>query len=139
MAKKDFSNAPGMNAFFQTSAIETPPKVKEEPKKKSQPQVVKAKSENKEGQTKKVTRSPKSSGQKTEKVKSSSSEKSKSTFSVDLNGLRKKGAEYTGIRLKRELFLRLQTIAEKEKLKSTNSLISTILEAYCDGYEGVGE
>ena len=66
---------------------------------------------------------------------SESEEEAQQVFRVSLDGVRKKKVEYTGIRLRQELFERLKTIAGKEKLKSTNSLISIVLEAYCEGYE----
>ena len=63
---------------------------------------------------------------------------SPNTFSVNLEGIRKIETKYTGIRLKKDLFDRLTEIAKKEKVKSTNSLIAKVLEAFCDGYEGKG-
>ena len=139
MAKKDYlSSARGMDALFSSSTIVNP---KEEEKKVSQPKTqARKKTETKPLKEKVIVSKEKKTTAKTVKPKTASiankSVGNRNTFSVDLEGLRKKGAEYTGIRLRRELFLRLQAIAEKEKLKSTNSLISTILEAYCNGYEG---
>lgn len=118
MAKKDLSAAKGLDALFQSPAVQP----------KQQPPAVIERQKVRQTQSK-----PKK--QTTEK-RVATAQKRKNTFSVDLADVRKSKAEYTGIRLRRELFQRLQKIADKEKVKSTNSLISKVLEAYCNGYEG---
>lgn len=142
MAKKDLSHAKGLDALFNSSATvvkQEPAHTKPVAKKKSSPPVRKKKvvkppvetlvAEEDSIQEEIVKETPKAT-----RKKSRSSQQQ--VFSVNLEGVRKRKIEYTGIRLKKDLFERLEQIAHRERLKSTNSLIALVLEAYCDGYEG---
>lgn len=153
MAKKNLSQAAGLDALFRrptlpteekaTSVSPPPPrpkekapkkesKAKESPKPKLQEKPVnkrvdKAHVEEAIQESPKTTPPPKPKAPKA---------KPANTFSVNLEAIRKTETKYTGIRLKKELFDKLGEIAKKEKVKSTNSLISKVLEAFCEGYEG---
>lgn len=155
MAKKDLSHAKGLDALFSNSTTVKRPEPslpKPQAKKKTTPKV--------KTPAKKVAKTPKVENpiqeevvaiEKGEELEVAASRvieetpqvrtrKPKTTnkeqvFSVNLEGVRKRKIEYTGIRLKKDLFDRLESIANKEKLKSTNSLIAIVLEAYCEGYE----
>lgn len=149
MAKKDLSQAPGLDALFRRPTIqseETTTTVAPEPKEEE-----KGKTEKKEKEpspTSHIAKDPpkKKSPGKEETTQQKSKEsapkkkaapaKKNNVFSVNLEAIRKNEVKYTGIRLKKDLFDRLGKIAEKEKVKSTNSLISKVLEAFCEGYEG---
>lgn len=148
MAKKDLSGAAGLEGLFNPRKASTPPppKAKSKPKtsepikqeEPTPPPVVEP--EPVEGpQTSptppKAERKPKAEKEKSEKPRRSSQRRSKSTFTVDISNVRQTEVKYTGIRLKQDLFKRLEAIKDREQLKSTNSLIATILEAYCNGYE----
>ncbi|MEM6804893.1 MAG: hypothetical protein AAF696_26075 [Bacteroidota bacterium] len=147
MAKKDLSHAKGLDALFNSApSISRPEPIakrtlakkkakapaKTPPKKEVEAEVLpedkfveEVLEEIKEEEVPKVQAKPR-------KKQSANKEQ---MFSVNLEGVRKRKIEYTGIRLKKDLFERLESIANREKLKSTNSLIALVLEAYCDGYE----
>ena len=146
MAKKDLSQAAGLDALFRRPTLpveDMPLPVEEEPKAK--PTVQKTV----EKESPKPKEKPKAEKKKKEvpvekhsepapKPKKRQAQPKSNIFSVNLEAIRKNEVKYTGIRLKRDLFERLGKIADKEKVKSTNSLISKVLEAFCDGYEGEG-
>ena len=141
MAKKDLSNAAGLtglSGLFQPTRVapaeEEDTSIKEEPVLKSK---------DREPKDAAVSPPPKQKKQQVRKKVDESAPKPKkeqasaaNIFSVNLEAIRKTETKYTGIRLKKDLFDRLEKIATKEKVKSTNSLIAKVLEAFCDGYEG---
>jgi len=150
MAKKDLSHAKGLDALFSNSQTLTrnepglpkPVKKKTPESKPVQKKVVKPEPEV-ELKDERVAEEqiPEVESEKVEKpvekqqIRSRRKSSGEKVFSVNLEGVRKRKIEYTGIRLKKDLFERLETIAQREKLKSTNSLIALVLEAYCEGYE----
>ena len=149
MAKKDLSHAKGLDALFssappaisreENSRTKTVAKKKTSPPKKVAKKVVEPKVEEKvaveavdEGIRDEIQETPEKKVNKTRKKPASNKQQ---LFSVNLESVRERKIEYTGIRLKKDLFQRLESIANRERLKSTNSLIALVLEAYCDGYE----
>lgn len=147
MAKKDLSHAKGLDALFNSAPSISRPEpiakrtvakkktkapVKTPPKKKPEAEVLQEDTFIEEVlEEVKEEEAPKAQPKARKKQASSKQQ----MFSVNLEGVRKRKIEYTGIRLKKDLFERLEYIANREKLKSTNSLIALVLEAYCDGYE----
>ena len=138
MAKKDLSKAAGLDALFRRPTLpveENTPPVKQDP-----PPKPKARKEEPRSSTVSPPKPQKQPAKKKAAPRQEALPKeqaaSPNIFSVNLEGIRKMETKYTGIRLKKDLFDRLGEIARKEKVKSTNSLIAKVLEAFCDGYEG---
>ncbi|MEM7371431.1 MAG: hypothetical protein AAF587_22645 [Bacteroidota bacterium] len=143
MAKKDLSQAPGLDALFRRPTVTPEDKTVIAPKPESKEAKPK-----KKAQKSTPTPPPESEPKPREEVleqktknsrpKKKAGEARNNVFSVNLEAIRKNEVKYTGIRLKKDLFDRLGEIAQKEKVKSTNSLISKVLEAFCEGYEEDG-
>ena len=147
MAKKDLSHAKGLDALFssappaisreENSRTKTVAKKKTSPPKRVAQKPVEPKVEEEvsavpEEIMDEIQENPQKKVNKTRKKPASNKQQ---LFSVNLESVRERKIEYTGIRLKKNLFQRLESIANRERLKSTNSLIALVLEAYCDGYE----
>ncbi|MEL6251552.1 MAG: hypothetical protein AAFR87_06010 [Bacteroidota bacterium] len=146
MAKKDLSHAKGLDALFnsappisreESSRPKTVAKKKASPPKKVAKKVVEPQVEEKMAVEEEILDDIQEAPQKkVSKGRKKPASDKQQLFSVNLESVRERKIEYTGIRLKKDLFQRLESIAKREKLKSTNSLIALVLEAYCDGYEG---
>lgn len=145
MAKKDLSHAKGLDALFnsappitreESSRPKTVAKQKTAPPKKVAKKPVEPKIEEIEAVEEEIKEQIQESPQKkANKLRKKPASNKQQLFSVNLESVRERKIEYTGIRLKKDLFQRLESIANREKLKSTNSLIALVLEAYCEGYE----
>ncbi|MEL6671255.1 MAG: hypothetical protein AAFR61_03660 [Bacteroidota bacterium] len=139
MAKKNLSQAKGVDALFGGTPVKPILRKPTLPEVEPEAKVVPVK-ESKQDTRKPAKRKNRKTASQTSASKKAGPavtprEEAPQVFRVNLEGVRKKKVEYTGIRLRKELFDRLSDIADQEKLKSTNSLISIVLEAYCDGYE----
>lgn len=147
MAKKNLSKAAGLDALFRRPTLPTEEKATSvsppppSPKEKDPEPEAKAKERPKPKLKEKRVEKPRVEELSQEQPKPVAiptpkppKAQASNTFSVNLEGIRKTETKYTGIRLKKELFDKLADIAKKEKVKSTNSLISKVLEAFCEGY-----